>query len=81
MDSRIGPTSSAFHNLSRNLSLGVAIAAVLVLQLAAAHVAGLRKILGVAIPTAADWIVFGLAIVIPVVVVEIVKAVRRRRRA
>ncbi|HSP16539.1 MAG TPA: HAD-IC family P-type ATPase [Thermoanaerobaculia bacterium] len=68
---------SAFNGLSRNPYLWIAVGAVFVLQLASVHVAGLRKILGAVVLARADWIVFAVAIIVPIVVVEVVKAIRR----
>jgi Ca2+-transporting ATPase len=69
---------SAFDGILRNPHLWFASATVLALQLIALEFTPLQRILGVVPPNRADWIVFALAIILPVVVVELQKVVLRR---
>jgi P-type Ca2+ transporter type 2C len=70
-------TRPAFENVHRNLYLWMAVGVVLLLQMASVRAGSLRHILGVVPPAPADWLVFALAIVIPIIVVDAVKLVRR----
>jgi Ca2+-transporting ATPase len=70
---------SAFSGITRNPYLALAAAAMLVLQMMAFSLAPLRRVLGVVTPSPADLVAFALAIVVPVVVVEIQKLCVRRR--
>jgi len=70
---------SAFDGLWRNPHIVFATATVLALQLIAVSFAPLRSILGLTMLNRWDAMVFALAIVLPVVIVEIQKAICRRR--
>jgi len=71
-------TRSVFAGLFRNPFLWVAAAMVIALQLLAVYLKPLARVLGTEQPTAADWVVTGLSIILPVVIVEIVKLFARR---
>jgi Ca2+-transporting ATPase len=71
---------SAFDGLFRNPYVWGAVAIVVVLQLLAVWLKPLAQVLNVVELTTQDWIVSGLAISVPVVIVEITKLVARQRR-
>jgi Ca2+-transporting ATPase len=70
-------TRSAFSGLMRNPHIWFAMGTVLLLQLFAVYIAPLRAILGLTIPNMQDWIVLAITFVVPVIVVEVQKAVAR----
>ena len=71
---------SAFHRLLRSPYLWLATAIVIALQATAVYLPALRGILGTVAPAPADLATFALAIALPIAVVEVQKAVVRRRR-
>jgi P-type Ca2+ transporter type 2C len=73
-------TRSAFDGVTRSGYLWISIAAVLILQLCVAKISALQSILGLQTPAPADWVVFAIAIVVPIAVVDTVKALKRIRR-
>jgi P-type Ca2+ transporter type 2C len=70
---------SAFHGLTRNPYLWVAVGILAVLQVLVLKLALLSRILGLTQVSAADGLAFAIAIVAPVVIVEIQKSLARRR--
>jgi Ca2+-transporting ATPase len=74
-------TRSAFEGLLRNPFLWIAAAIVITLQLMAVYVTPLARVLNTARLTAADWLMAGIAIIAPIVVVEATKLIGRRNRA
>lgn len=73
-------TRSALDEIFRNPFIWVAFAIVVLLQLLAIYFSPLSVILGTVRLSAIDWIIVGLCVVGPVIVVEISKAVTRRQR-
>ena len=71
---------SAFTRIFSNGWLWAAVTACVGLQLAAVYVPWLRRVLRTTPLTLTDWGLIALASVVPVVVVEAVKAVRRTRQ-
>ena len=74
-------TRSALDGIFRNPFIWVAFAIVVLLQLLAIYVSPLSVVLGTVRLSTSDWIVVGLCVVGPVIVVEISKAATRRRHA
>lgn len=71
---------SAFHGIFRNPYVWGSVVIVVALQLAAVYLSPLARVLDLSQPTRADWIVFGIATVLPILVVEPVKVFARRSR-
>ncbi|MCM3903911.1 MAG: cation-transporting P-type ATPase [Pyrinomonadaceae bacterium] len=74
-------TRSAFEGLFRNPFIWVAAIIVISLQLLAVYVSPLARVLGTVHPSAIDWLIVGLCVVTPVVIVEMTKAVARWKKA
>ncbi len=74
-------TNSVFNNFFTNPYMFVAVAIVALLQLFAVYFSPLAKILDVAQPTAKDWLVVGLCIILPIFIVEITKLFAARKTA
>lgn len=72
-------TRSAFDGFFLNPFVFAAAAIVILLQLLAVYFAPLARVLDTVPPTMSDWLVAGLAVISPVVVVEITKAIARRK--
>lgn len=72
-------TRSAFSGFFSNPYIFGAIAIVVVLQFLAFHFTPLMRILDTVSPNATDYIVVAVAVLTPVVIVEAMKFVRRRR--
>lgn len=74
-------TRSAFEGLLRNPFIWGAAFIVISLQLLAVYVSPLASVLGTVRPSATDWLIVGLCVVSPVVIVELTKASVRWRKA
>lgn len=74
-------TRSALEAFWANPFIFASIALMLVLQVAAYTITPLTRALDLVVPNGADWIVIGLSITTPLVVVEIVKSFVRSRPA
>jgi Ca2+-transporting ATPase len=74
-------TRSALDGIFRNPFIWAAVVIVVLLQLLAIYFSPLSVVLGTVRLNAIDWIAVGLCIISPVIVVEISKAVIRRRLA
>jgi magnesium-transporting ATPase (P-type) len=74
-------TRSAFDGLFRNPFIWVATIVVISLQLVAVFVSPLARVLGTVRPSETDWLIVGLCVVAPVVIVDATKAVIRWKRA
>jgi Ca2+-transporting ATPase len=74
-------TRSAFDGLFRNPFIWVATIVVISLQLVAVYVSPLARVLGTVRPSETDWLIVGLCVVAPVVIVDATKAVIRWKRA
>lgn len=70
-------TRSAFDGFFGNPFIFVSMAIVVTLQLLAVYIPYLRETLGLEIPNMQDWIVILIAAVLPVLIVEGSKAIRR----
>jgi Ca2+-transporting ATPase len=74
-------TRSALDGIFRNPFIWVALSIVVLLQLLAIYFSPLSVVLGTVRLSAIDWIIVGLCVVGPVIVVEISKTATRRRLA
>ena len=74
-------TRSALDGIFRNPFIWVAAFIMILLQLLAIYFAPLALVLGTERPAEFDWIVIGLCVLVPVIVVEISKAVARWQSA
>jgi Ca2+-transporting ATPase len=74
-------TRSALDGIFRNPFIWVAVAIVVLLQLLAIYFSPLSVVLGTVRLSAIDWVIVGLCVIGPVIVVEIAKAVTRSRLA
>ena len=74
-------TRSALDGIFSNPFIWVAFAIVVLLQLLAIYFSPLSVVLGTVRLSPSDWIIVGLCVVAPVIVVEIFKAATRRRYA
>jgi Ca2+-transporting ATPase len=74
-------TRSSFVGLSRNPFIWIAAVIVIFLQLAAVLVSPLARVLGTVRPTDTDWLVVILCTIAPVLVVEPIKLIFRRKTA
>ena len=74
-------TRSAFVGLSRNPFIWIAVVIVISLQLIAVFVSPLARVLGTVRPNETDWLIIGLCIALPVLVVEMTKLYQRKRTA
>ncbi|MBC8043631.1 MAG: HAD-IC family P-type ATPase [Rhizobacter sp.] len=72
---------SAFADIGTNVWLWAAAGGMIGLQLLAMYLPPLAGVLGLESPAAIDWLVAGVSLVIPLAVVEIVKAVSRTRNS
>jgi Ca2+-transporting ATPase len=72
-------TRSCFDGFFRNPFILVAAAIVIALQLLAVYFPPLMRVLDTVQPTERDWMVAGLAVVLPVIIVELTKALARRK--
>ena len=75
--------NSAFEGVTRNPYIWMAAGSMIGLQLLAVYFAPLARVLDVVPPNGVDWVVIVIAAVVPVVIVEVTKAIARRgsRRA
>ncbi len=71
-------TRSAFEGILRNPHLWFATATVIGIQIGALEIEPLRRLLHLVHPTRSDWMLFAACVVLPVVIVEIQKAIARR---
>ena len=70
-------TRSAFDGFFRNPFIFAAVAIVIGLQLLAIYCAPLARILDIVQPTMRDWLVAGLLVILPIVIVETAKTIAR----
>lgn len=73
-------TRSAFDSFFSNPFVFLATATVIALQLVAVFIPFLAGLLDLETPTTRDWIVIAMSVAVPVIVVEITKAIGRRAR-
>jgi Ca2+-transporting ATPase len=71
---------SAFDGLFRNPMVWVAAIIVISLQLLAIYLSPLARVLGTVRPSELDWIIISICFVIPIVIVELTKAIDRWQR-
>jgi Ca2+-transporting ATPase len=71
---------SAFDGLFRNPLVWVAAIIVISLQLLAIYLSPLARVLGTVRPSELDWIIISICFVIPIVIVELTKAIDRWQR-
>jgi len=69
---------SAFEGLLRNPFIWIAAAIVIALQLFAVHLGPLARVLGVTRLGSADWLMSAAAVLAPIILVEVTKALARR---
>jgi Ca2+-transporting ATPase len=74
-------TRSALEGLNRNPALWIASAIVIALQLTAIYFRPLGAVLDTAPINASDWMIAGISIITPIVIVEATKWFSRRRKA
>lgn len=70
-------TRSAFSGITANPFLWVAVAIVVGLQLLAVYLPPLRLVLNTVVPTGVDWLVLAVSSLLPILIVEIAKAMGR----
>jgi Ca2+-transporting ATPase len=73
-------TQSAFEGLLRNPFIWVAAAIVILLQMLAIYLKPLAHVLDTVELTGRDWLLAGVAVLAPIVIVEITKFASRKRR-
>jgi Ca2+-transporting ATPase len=69
---------SAFEGVTRNPYIWMAAGSMIALQLLAVYFAPLARVLDLVPPTGVDWAVIAIAAVVPIVIVEVTKAIARR---
>ena len=74
-------TRSAFHAFFSNPFIFASVGIVVGLQLLAVFNPFLANVLGLEIPNTSDWIVLGIAMVLPIMIVEFTKVLARRLSA
>ncbi len=74
-------TRSTFEGFFSNPYIFIMTGIVIGLQLLAIVNPFLARLLDLTIPTRADWVVIGLTVIVPIIVVEITKLIARRRFA
>jgi Ca2+-transporting ATPase len=70
--------NSAFEGVARNPYIWMAAGSMIGLQLLALYFTPLARVLDVVPPNSADWAVIAIAAVVPIVIVEMTKALARR---
>jgi Ca2+-transporting ATPase len=73
-------TRSAFEGLFRNPFIWVSAGVVAGLQLVAIYFTPLARVLDVVEPKSADWLIVGLSIISPILIVEVAKIFGRRKK-
>ncbi len=69
---------SAFEGVTRNPYIWMAAGSMIALQLLAVYFAPLARVLDLVPPSRVDWAVTAIAAVVPIVIVEVTKAIARR---
>ena len=70
---------SAFEGVTRNPYIWMAAGSMIALQLLAVYFTPLARVLDLVPPARVDWAVTAIAAVVPIVIVEVTKAIARRR--
>jgi P-type Ca2+ transporter type 2C len=73
-------TRSAFEALFRNPFIWLASAIVVALQLIAIYVNSIARMLDTTPLTSTDWLIAGMCVVSPILIVELIKMIERRKR-